>query len=587
MLLGSMANAQEFDFGCIDYVQLRLDRQQEIIGLSVPNFLNVFSREKGAQDEIVMQDNTGLSLLAEQTLGLGRLEYILQTNWDTSIAGPWANEVTRVKNLVVAEVNTTAAGELTGIFADADNSPSDSQLTDYPVLDFKVTNLTDLNSRVAYIVNSLTANGVTVSRFNGSIFTVAQAGKTTVDVQYITNDLNGPALFRNLYFQLVQTKYNLLHSNEDLVAKRASRIAEVLLLDDNHEDVTITRVDRIASTTPADAFDISDGSFFIVTQYHPGIYKIEEMGDTEWDNLVDAISDKVNTLVFRAERIAQVLLLDDTLDNITITYTAPIFGTSTEGFVINNTSTLRVGGYSTNGETLIQNLLPNDWNSYIDAISDEIDYLNVPLIPTGLTSEQFHAANAAADNNTRHTFLQALDMPGVVNVSALLFNDDGEFLTFSDPNGIHESISVNSAQFGQSTVGDLTGLPFRDYYLFCILAIYQIQYPQATALSYNDALAHIFSSTTEPGYIIDSIGAEIRSTSASTRGSLFEPKWEGYGDLNVTATGNRVIVSNSANTESYDFPATDFGSATIAELGEGAFAAFYLEALRGAWNIIN
>ena len=515
MLLGSVTYAQDFDFGCIDYEQLRIDRQIEITNLSIPGFLNVFSQEKGTQDELIVQDDTGLDLIADQDLGLGRLELYSETNWAGTIGTTLPNEVTRIKNLIIAEINTAATGELTGIFADADNSPSDSQLADYSVLDFKVTNLTDLNSRVAYIVNSLTANGVTVSRFNGSIFTVAMTGKTTVDVQYVTNDLNGPTLFRNLYFQLVQTKYNLLHSNEDLVALRNTRKSQIQALVSNYDYITIEIEPRIGDNfANVDAFVINDDNNFVyvVTDYQGGIETIEELENANWSDLKQDISDEVDELV----RIA-----------------------------------------------------------------------NLPLIPTGLTVDQYNAANNAADNNDRHDFLQALDMPGVVNVSALLFNNDGEFLTFSDPNGIHESISVNSINFGQSTVGGLTGRPFRDFYLFCILAIYQIQYPDAPALSYNDALAHVFSSETEPGYIIDSIGAKLRSTSTTSRGTLFEPKWENYGDINVTATSNRIRVSSTTHTEVYDFEAPDFGSPTIDGLDEGAFAALYLEALRGAWNIIN
>ena len=513
ILLGSMANAQDFDFGCIDYEALRLERQIEITDLSIPGFLNVFSQEKGTQDELIIQDDTGLDLIADQDLGLGRLELYSETNWAGTIGTTLPNEVLRIKNLIIAEINTAATGELTGIFADADNSPSDSQLADYPILDFKVTNLTDLNSRVAYIVNSLTANGVTVSRFNGSIFTVAMAGKTTVDVQYITNDLNGPVLFRNLYFQLVQTKYNLLHSNEDLVALRNTRKSQIQALVSSYDYIAITLEPRIGDNfINVDAFVINNDNnlVFKVTDYQSGIETIEELENAKWSDLKQDISDEVDELV----RIA-----------------------------------------------------------------------NLPLIPTGLTIEQYNAANEAATNNNRHDFIRDLAITGVVNVSAHLFNNDGQFFTFSDPNNIHESISVNSAQFGESTLGDLTGRPFRDYYLFCILAVYQIQYPDAPALNAAEALDHIFSSTTEPGYLIDSLKAQAIARSNGSRKSLFTDL-ESRGNLDISASEQTVTVTNSndsSQTRSFTISHFGEGTPTLSTLGDG-IADLYFEAIRAAWN---
>ena len=519
MLLGSVTYAQDFDFGCIDYEALRLERQQEIIDLSIPDFVKVFSREKGSQDEIVMQDDTGLDLLAEQTLGLGRLEYILQVNWDASIAtgGTWPNEVLRVKGLIEAELanhnaDTAITNELATIYSHTDAPPT--QFINGSVVLAAAQAVASTNSAWESFFPKLNYGGFEFDYLsaNTPASITLKNGDNIVSPSGLNLSSHDSQQFTDFVFKVIQKIWHLnnpsYQTTLDLIANRK---AQIQLLAADYDYITINHVDRIRNSSGVDGFEINNTFTYLSPDYQNGAFYIQDLEDIKWGDMKQAISDKVDDLV----RIA-----------------------------------------------------------------------NLPLIPTGLTSEQYNAANTAATNNNRHDFIRDLAITGVVNVSALLFNDDGEFFTFSSPNGAHASISVNSGRFGQATIGELTERPFRDFYLFCILAVYQIQYPDAPALNAAEALDHIFSSTTEPGYLIDSLGDQAEARANGSRKSLFTDL-ESRGNLDISASEQTVTVTNSddsSQTRSFTISHFEEGTPTLSTLGDQGIKDLYFEVIRAAWN---
>ena len=117
------------------------------------------------------------------------------------------------------------------------------------------------------------------------------------------------------------------------------------------------------------------------------------------------------------------------------------------------------------------------------------------------------------------------------------------------------------------------------------MAVYQIQYPDAPALNAAEALDHIFSSTTEPGYLIDSLKAQAIARSNGSRKSLFTDL-ESRGNLNISASEQTVTVTNSndsSQTRSFTISHFGEGTPTLSTLGDG-IADLYFEVIRAAWN---
>ena len=209
-----------------------------------------------------------------------------------------------------------------------------------------------------------------------------------------------------------------------------------------------------------------------------------------------------------------------------------------------------------------------------------------PLIPTGLTMAQYNAANTAWDNSMKFELIQDLAITGVVDVSTLKANTEGQFITFSSPSGAHEDISVHSVHFGSTVLGSVEKPPFRDYYLFCILAVHQIQYPNQPDLTAEQALDHIFSSTTEPGFLFDSLAAQAEARANGSRKTLLTAL-ESRGDLNISVSNQTVTVTNSNDSsQTRSFTISDFGEGTpiLSTLDGRGYAGLYFETIRAAWN---
>ena len=109
--------------------------------------------------------------------------------------------------------------------------------------------------------------------------------------------------FQTVYLETIQAIWGLLNPEKALAALRTERIAEVLRLD-NDNDLTITHFDD-GGNGNTDGFYITEFGntnqpTFLTTEYQTGIHALENLGETEWGNMVQAISDKVDELAASA-----------------------------------------------------------------------------------------------------------------------------------------------------------------------------------------------------------------------------------------------------------------------------------------------
>ena len=120
-----------------------------------------------------------------------------------------------VAKLIADEV--TAAEELVAIFALA---TSPTALVDYPALDAEADGILQAE-RAQHIVDSLTnLNGVTVTytiNTTPKSFDVAKAGETTINVLQDSSSggavsLDTLSVFKDIYFQTIQAKWDILHT---------------------------------------------------------------------------------------------------------------------------------------------------------------------------------------------------------------------------------------------------------------------------------------------------------------------------------------------------------------------------------------
>ncbi len=130
----------------------------------------------------------------------------------------------------------TAAEELVAIFALA---TSPTALVDYPALDAEANGILQ-TERAQHIVNSLTnLNGVTVTytiNTTPKSFNVAKAGETTINVLQDSSSggavsLDTLSVFKDIYFQTIQAKWDILHPALTPAELRTLRINELDDLD--------------------------------------------------------------------------------------------------------------------------------------------------------------------------------------------------------------------------------------------------------------------------------------------------------------------------------------------------------------------
>ena len=109
--------------------------------------------------------------------------------------------------------------------------------------------------------------------------------------------------FQTVYLETIQAIWGLLNPEKALAALRTERIAEVLRLDDDNA-LTITHFDD-GGNGNTDGFYITEFGntnqpTFLTTEYQTGIHALENLGEIEWGNMVQAISDKVDELAASA-----------------------------------------------------------------------------------------------------------------------------------------------------------------------------------------------------------------------------------------------------------------------------------------------
>ena len=322
---------------------------------------------------------------------------------------------------------------------------------------------------------------------------------------------------------------------------------------------------------------------------------------TEPSSLAQSIKDAADAVVNTDERKAFLKSLNHTTEvvvgdayggngEITVVIDNMFLDTGVSG---NNIS---VGGGITGEEfrTITLKVIQRIWKYHT---ADN----QIPLIPTGLTKAQYDKASLATTHGSRHTLVGSLantfvsvgDPVGRDNLWDVNAPFDSDFFEFTRIS-TGESTKLYTIYFGDADtppsdeLGEMTSYQFRQIYLYSILRVYEYQYPDAPALTVASALANIFDSNTEPGYLPDVLAEQAMNRASGSRTSLFLDLENQNTKLDITVTGLRVKIENTHSSTSYEFYYSNFkGTGNyLADLDDDGIRGIYEEVIRASWNVL-
>ena len=124
--------------------------------------------------------------------------------------------------------------------------------------------------------------------------------------------------------------------------------------------------------------------------------------------------------------------------------------------------------------------------------------------------------------------------------------------------------------------------------MYSILRVYAYQYPDAPALTVDSALANIFDSNTEPGYLPDVLAEQAMNRAAGSRSSLFTALEGQNTKLDISVTNLRVKIENTHSSTSYEFYYSDFEGTgdNLSNLNDNGIRGIYEEVIRASWNVL-
>ena len=291
----------------------------------------------------------------------------------------------------------TAADELAAIFADSDNRPDD--INDYPAIVEGLDNVQKTGNLAAqtrgeYIENTLTgtdnvsviwAANINPQTGSDTWYNVTYDGITTVvDYTSIISDNYGA-----LYLKVIQAKWDLLYPTTEALTTR--RKAELIALGNVHEDVTVEVL-----------FSPSNGWFASIDYpeidpanraVEPSPRNLDEIGaygDIKYDNFVadieavikiylDVLEEAARLVTLRADRIAEIKVLDDASVNVTIAnYIDPTDGDTFEITIAGDTFLLPIFSTTDYNSAILgfAYLGDTEWGSMKSDISAKITEIN-------------------------------------------------------------------------------------------------------------------------------------------------------------------------------------------------------------------
>ena len=530
----------------------------------------------------------------------------------------------------------TAAEELVAIFA---LGTSPTAFVDYPALDAEADGILQAE-RAQHIVDSLTnLNGVTVTytiNTTPKSFDVAKAGETTINVLQDSSSggavsLDTLSVFKDIYFQTIQAKWDILHTALTPAEIRAERIAE---LDDLIGQYGVTNIAPYESpSTSTDVFvaasysqDGNQRSFPLSTS----VNLIEDVTDwdTKYDELVaQLIADEVTgptfeselTAIYGADTPPTEFIANSIID--TQAQAVAIGGIARNTFVKRLASSNH--GFSDqatydNGSGLatadIYKISPYQKVGSISADAGTIGLMSKPAFSNfvfkiilgiwhfdhpnyvALTPFEIELAAIYASNTAPTGFVSG----GAIETEALAFQsplgsviqtfmqklNSENYEVFSLGAVIPVKVTLKTGQsidspYDDITVGNHTGAQIRDWALEVVKAIYLLENPP---LSLEEEIAAMYDAATPPTSFVDTIGdAAILANQNATVPPLQQSRidfislFDKYG---LVFTGFDGFTAEYANNS--DFPSVALPGGN--NLTDTSFKAWALAIAEAIWH---
>ena len=245
------------------------------------------------------------------------------------------------------------------------------------------------------------------------------------------NNMN-PAQFAVFAFEVVKRFWSIGHPEAAIAAKRAERIAEIAVLSDASANVIIT-----------DYIDPDDGDTFVfnvlgdpnlqpeynTTAYQGGVKSFGGLGTTQWGNMKSDISDKITEINDDVtERNIRInVLVQNSTDDVTVG--ARWSSLRGDLFDINNGQTtvqIYANDYDlplvVDGYTRLENLTHDEYSTLDAAIALKVGDLDPANAIYGFTPSEFAAASKQQKVDKAWEIAKANDDINGVSVGAKILN---------------------------------------------------------------------------------------------------------------------------------------------------------------------